>query len=251
MRILTIPALLSLSLLAFGCASRGEIETMKRQLDYLERSSMQMQDRIGDMDSLYRETIEKNVAYQVDLKTQLANLLDKMDIIDSRLNDMDNRLNQIVSRQGGRQSLTPAVPDRPDTSGTANSGSGQVQIDPTKIFDNAIKDMKKGDFDLAILQLDELLKQFPDHPLNDDAQYWLAECHYGKRDYARAIPEFEKVEKKYPQSDLVTRALFKLARSYEETGNVARAKPIFERIVKDYPDSFEARQATDKLKELR
>ncbi len=231
-----------------GCASRGEIETMKRQLDYLERSSMQMQDRIADMDSLYRETIEKNVAYQVDLKTQLANLIDKMEIVDSRLNDIDSRMNQLVNRQPGRQTLNPTQPDRPDT-GTVTPG--QVQVDPTKIFDNAIKDMKSGSFDLAILQLDELLKQFPDHPINDDAQYWLAECYYGKRDYARAISEFEKVEKKYPKSDFVTRALFKLARSYEETGNVARAKPIFERLVKDFPDSFEARQSTEKLKELQ
>ncbi|MCC6962839.1 MAG: tol-pal system protein YbgF [candidate division Zixibacteria bacterium] len=222
---------------------------MKTQLEFLERSTLQMQDRIRDLDSLFRLTVEKNVAYQADLKVALADMMDKMNTIDGRLTDIES---QMANRPGSyvqtpvRPNATTAATD----TAKATDESDMPQVNPSSVYENATKDMREGRFDLAILQFNEFLKQFPDSPQADDAQYWLAECYYAKKEYARAIPEFEKVEKTYPQSDKLTESIFKLGRCYQETGNVARARPIFNRLIKDYPDSFEARQAQDRLKEM-
>jgi tol-pal system protein YbgF len=242
--------LLLIAVLA-GCASRSEIVTMKTQLEVIERSSGQMQEHIRDLDSLFRLTVERNVAYQADLKVALADMMDKMNVIDGRLTDMEKRMNQISQRGSVAYVPPPAQTQSPvDTAKTPSDQSTMPQVNPTKMFDAAFTDMKAGSFDLAILQFDEYLKQFPNSGLADDAQYWLAECYYSKKDYARAITEFEKIERQHPDSDKLTQAIYKLARSYQETGNIARARPIFERLVKDYPDSFEARQAEDRLKEM-
>lgn len=249
MKAVRILGIVGLALLLVSCASRSEIETMQSQLDYLYKSSSQTQENMGRLDSLYKLTIEANVRYQADLKSQLAEMIDKMSVIDGRLTDIERQLRDIQDRrQTGSASTRPLGPD---TTSTTPPSTGLPTIDQNKMFDNAFTDLKSGNYDLAILQFEEFIRQFPDTPRTDDAQYWLAECHYGKRDYARAIIEFEKVEKIYKQSDKLGPSLFKLARSYEETGNNVKACAVFKRITADFADSFEARQAGDKLKELQ
>lgn len=251
MRKILLPAFILSTTTLIGCASRSEIETMKRQLEYLERSSGQTQERLMALDSLFRLTVEKNVGYQADLRAALGDMLDKMSIIDGRLTDMERRINTLAERSGVRlPTYTPPESGTPMPVDTGTS-SALPHVDANKMFDDAFTDLRSGRYDLAIMQFQEYLSLFPNTPLTDDAQYWLAECYYGKRDFARAIPEFELVERKYPQSDKLTPSLFKLARSYEQTGNTTRAVQIYERIVRDFPDSFERQQAEDKLKELR
>lgn len=239
------------ALLLAGCASRGEIETMKRQLDYLERSSTQMQDRIVELDSIYRATVDRNVAYQADLKVALSDLLDKSNAIDGRLADIEKRISSALNQSeqpSGR--LTPTTTARTDSTRDSLSTVQLAQVDPKKLFNNAFADLRSGNYDLAIMEFNEYLSLFRDNPQAGEAQYWLGECYYGKKDYVRAIPEFEKVETNFPNSDKLVTALYKVARSYEESGNRPKAKAILERIVKDYPRSFEAKPAQEKLKEL-
>jgi tol-pal system protein YbgF len=248
--------LLAAILMVAGCASRGEIETMQRQLDYLERSSTQMQERLVQMDSMYRLTIDKNVTYQADLKAALAELIDKSSSIDGRLSDMEDRLNTIANQvdrggslgvpvaRGGSASTGPLPPD------TGNQ-SGLPQVDPDKLYNSAFSDLKANNYDLAIMEFNEYLNLFRDRAQAADAQYWLGECYYGKKDFAKAIPEFEKVEKNYPKSDKMVTALFKTGRSYEESGDKKRARVVFQRIIKEYPSSFEAKPAQDRLAGLK
>ena len=239
-------------LLTAGCASRGEIQTMQRQLDFLERSSVQTQDRIVLLDSLYRDAVERNITQQADMKLLLADLLDKSNIVDGRLTDIEARIAAILNRMDGGagwQTPTTQVP-ADSTTDSAATTEALPQIDANKMFDNAFTDLKAGDYDLAIMQFQEYIALFGDAELTDDAQYWLGECYYGKKDYQKAIPEFVKVEKSYPKSDRLVSALYKLARSYQEVGEKRKARAVFERIVKDYPESFEAGPAGERLKEL-
>lgn len=249
MKAVRILGILGLALLLVSCASRSEIETMQSQLDYLYKSSSQTQENISRLDSLYKLTIEANVRYQADLKSQLAEMIDRMGVIDGRLTDIERQLRDIQDRR--QTSLVPNRQTGDTSAATTPPATGLPTIDQNKMFDNAFTDLKSGNYDLAILQFEEFIRQFPDTPRTDDAQYWLAECHYGKRDYARAIIEFEKVEKSYKQSDKLGPSLFKLARSFEETGNKVKACAVFKRITVDFADSFEARQAGDKLKDLQ
>jgi tol-pal system protein YbgF len=242
------------TLLIAGCASRGEIETMKSQLEYIERSTVQMQAQLVHMDSMYRTTIEKNVAYQADLKTALAELLDKSASIDSRLSDMEGQINLIANRSGKSGPVSaPAKGDETEPAATkpdSTDQGGLPQVDQTKLYNNAMSDLKEGEYEMAVMEFNEFLTMFKDSPMADDAQYWLGECYYGKKEYAKAIPEFEKVEKNYPKGDQLVPALFKMGRSYEELGEKKKAKVIFLRIVREFPKSMEAKIAQDRLKGL-
>ncbi len=239
-----------LALLA-GCASRGEIQTMQRQLDYLERSSSQMQDRIVLLDSLYRDALDRNISYQADLQLVLNDLLDRSNVIDGRLTDIESRVATILNRiDGGGRAIAIGRPATGDSTADSAATTGLPTVDAEKMFNNAFEDMKVGNYDLAIMQFEEYLTLFGDTELADDAQYWLAECYYGKKEFAKAVPEFEKVEANFPKSNQLTPALYKLARSHMETGNTTRARALFSRIIDDYPNSFEAGPASERLEEL-
>jgi tol-pal system protein YbgF len=225
---------------------------MKRQLDYLEKSSTQTQERLILLDSLYRSALDRNITYQADLQVTLKELLDRTNIIDGRLTDIENRIEAIMSRMDVTYTRpTRPVAEQSDSTGdTVATSSGLPRVDPVKMFDNAFADLKAGNFDLAIIQFEEFLNQFDDTDLADDAQYWLGECHYGKKDYTRALSEFERVERKYPESDKMVSALFKAARCQQELGNVPQARALFQRIVDEFSESFEADAAARRLQEL-
>lgn len=249
LRILILILLAALVATLAGCASRGEIQTMQRQLDYLERSSSQMQDRIVLLDSLYRNALDRNISYQADLQLVLADLLDRSNVIDGRLTDIESRVATILNRIDGGRTVAIQQPSSGDSA--ADSATTQSPtVDAEKMFNNAFEDMKIGSYDLAIMQFEEYLTLFGNTELADDAQYWLAECYYGKKEFAKAAPEFEKVEANYPKSDQLVPALYKLARSHMETGNTARARALFNRIIDDYPNSFESGPARERLEEL-
>lgn len=252
MRQIGFVLLLIMAFLLAGCASRGEIETMKRQLEYIERSTVQMQERLVQMDSMYRMTIDKNVSYQADLKTALSELIDKSASIDSRLSDIESRLGTINSRpsQSGSGSVPPSTDTQQQSTVDSSNQGGLPQVDQEKLFNNAFSDLKSGNYDLAIMEFNEFLGLFRESAMADDAQYWLGECYYGKKQYAKAGPEFEKVEKNFPKGDKLVPALYKLGRSYEESGDKKRAKIVFQRIVKEFPTSFEVKPAQDRLKGL-
>ncbi len=49
-------------------------------------------------------------------------------------------------------------------------------------------------------------KQYPNTDFSDNAQFWIGETYYAKKDYEKAILEYEKVMAKYPEGDKVPAA---------------------------------------------
>ncbi len=83
-----------------------------------------------------------------------------------------------------------------------------------------------------------------DHPLIDNAQYWLGECYYSLGKFLRAIEEFKKVNG-LGDGNKEDAALFKIGMSYLQLGNKEKAISIFKEMEKLFPDS----QLIDKTNE--
>ena len=61
--------------------------------------------------------------------------------------------------------------------------------------------------------------------LADNAQYWIGEAYYSSGDYNRAIIELNEVLLKYPQGDQVPGALLALATAFANSGDPDRRTP--------------------------
>lgn len=94
---------------------------------------------------------------------------------------------------------------------------------------------------------DEFLAAFPQSPLADNAQYWLAETHYVQRDFTGALPEFQKVIDQYPQSAKIPDALLKVGYCNYELKQFDQARVALQQVTREYPDTTAARLASQRL----
>ncbi len=80
-----------------------------------------------------------------------------------------------------------------------------------EVYRSAYETYQKGDIEGARRKFEAFLKQYPNTELSDNAQFWIGETYYAKKDYEKAILEYEKVIAKYPEGDKVSAAMLKQA----------------------------------------
>jgi tol-pal system protein YbgF len=96
----------------------------------------------------------------------------------------------------------------------------------------------------------DFLTAFPQSPLADNAQYWLAETHYVRRQFKDALPEFMKVTTQYPQAAKMPDALLKIGYCQIELGDKVAARTSLQQVMKQFPDTTAARLASQRLEQL-
>ena len=96
----------------------------------------------------------------------------------------------------------------------------------------------------------DFLTAFPQSPLADNAQYWLAETHYVQRQFAEALPEFQKVIDDYPQSSKMPDAMLKVGYCNYELKNKAAARTVLQQVMHQFPDTTAARLAAQRLEKI-
>jgi tol-pal system protein YbgF len=144
----------------------------------------------------------------------------------------------------------PGLADAPaggaDSSGAAAGAISEA--DAKRTYDQAYKDLTRGNYSLALLGFRDFLRRSPASDLADNAQYWIGECFYAQRDYNPAIQEFLKVPEAYPRGDKVPAALLKTGFSFLALEDRASARRYLNQVVEQFPNSEEAVSARNKLR---
>jgi len=136
---------------------------------------------------------------------------------------------------------------------TATSAGAQTEAAASakEAYDRNIQKFKQGDLNGALQGFSDFLVQHPTSNMAPNAQYWLGECYYGKKDYERAIEAFDRVKLSYPTSEKVPAALLKKGFAYLALKDRGRASTILRQVADAYPKSPEAGKALDKLAQLK
>ncbi len=100
----------------------------------------------------------------------------------------------------------------------------------------------------AILDFEEFLRRYPEHPYGQNAQYWVGECYYSQGEYAQAVVEFGRVLDRYPGDAKASDALLKLSLAYDKLGEADKARVFRARLLERYPESEAARQVRAEAK---
>ncbi|MEE8291463.1 MAG: tetratricopeptide repeat protein, partial [Candidatus Tectomicrobia bacterium] len=83
------------------------------------------------------------------------------------------------------------------------------------------------------------------------AQYWIGASLYTLKQYEAAIVAFDEVVQKYPQDTKVPAAILKQGFAFAALKEKPNARFFLQQVQQKYPDTPEARQATEKLKQLK
>lgn len=121
----------------------------------------------------------------------------------------------------------------------------------SELYSDAYQTYQKGDMEEARRKFEVFLKQYPNTTFSDNAQFWIGETFYAKKDYEKAILEYEKVMVKYPEGDKVSAALLKQALAFLELGDKPNARNLLRRVIDRYPQSEQAETARKRLETIR
>lgn len=117
-------------------------------------------------------------------------------------------------------------------------------------YRDAFSLLRAGEYDRAVAAFNDFQVSYPNSQYGDNAQYWLAEAHYAKRDFAAAATEYQKMLAGYPASRKLSHAMLKLGYSYDSLGQPADARAILEELKQRFPGSAAARLAEERLAQL-
>ena len=101
---------------------------------------------------------------------------------------------------------------------------------------------RTGQLDEAISSVSQLIKDYPDSEIIDQAHYRLGEFAYAKNDYKAAITHYTKVTSDWPESKLVPYALYGRGWSSLRSGDAASGIADFELLQSNFKDHELANQ---------
>lgn len=110
----------------------------------------------------------------------------------------------------------------------------------------------RNKYDEALLTLDSLLRQFPNHSLADDVLYEKALIYLKKNDIEKAVAYFEDLNKKFSTDLLADDALFDLADLYENVlKQKDKAMELYKQIITEHSGSLYVIEARKRFRALR
>lgn len=261
-------AIVSLGLLlASTSVSAQTVSELQRQMDSLKEdvtvlqrkiyreqndsampsaSASDVQVRLGQMDELIREVIGKVDQLEFKLKKydERLNMINK---------DVDIRLKMIegksIDGNGGTQSKLPEKFSAPVAANAPKSIVGEsIQggdlkplpgQDVKAIYQEGLDALKANNNALAEEKFNLILSKFSTDNLAGNAQYWLGEVYYGKKDFTKAAVAFAKGYENYKNSPKGPDSLLKLGMSMRELGKKEEACVALVNLPKEFPQAPE------------
>lgn len=156
--------------------------------------------------------------------------------------DYEFRIEQLEKGGGGATRPGGAPPPRPAGPPQANQPppAGGVAAAPQgqgadQLYHDAFKLLQDGDYGGAERGFKTFVQRNPQHVLAGNAQYWLGETFYARRDYQSALTAFAEGYKSYKASPKGPDNLLKLGITLSAVGRKGDACTMFARFTQDYP----------------
>lgn len=164
---------------------------------------------------------------------------------------------RMVLVPGGPPGQAPAAPAGPSPggAGTQTAAITLPQGSPEAQYEFAYGQLlqaqrEQGDFGRAEQALRAFIAANSSHRLAGNAQYWLGETYYVRRDYQNAAVTFAEGFQKYPNSEKAPDNLLKLGMSLGQLNQKQRACGTFGELERRYPQSSASiKQATQREKQ--
>lgn len=147
-------------------------------------------------------------------------------------------------------SLTPGQQSDTRTLGTTPSSGQQPSVatapprgaaaTPEQQYNDALSAMRNGEYAMAERGFQDFVARNGNHQLAGNAQYWLGETYYVRKDFQNAAAAYAKGFKTYRNSSVGPDNLLKLGMSLQASGKTADACTVYGQFNQVYPQSSDA-----------
>ncbi len=259
--ILTAGLVVALAAPAF--AANRELERLQVQVAGLQTQIAELQrlgeENLKEVHRLNELLAEQNAAFRKSLQDQRI----QDESVSTTLKEVAEKLAELNERAQSARAQAPAPVQDPNLSPAAPPGGmpvgspGGTTTAPTvplgpapaprELYSQAYADYARGNYDLAIQGFSEYIKQFPSTDFTDNAQYWVGESLYGKKQFAEAIEAWNTLFRDYPSSDKLPDARVKKGMALERLGRRSQALVEYRYVIDRFPNSPAARIARERL----
>jgi len=192
------------------------------------------------------------------LATQVQSLRDAMDELSARLAMVSQQLAQTQGVLETVDSRLAGSSGAPPVAGPVSGGGNPPLTKPASppppapqsLYDNALRDLNTGKYDLARQQFQDYLQYYSRTALAGNAQFHIGETYYRQSEFKRAIAEYDKVSQNYPDSNKVAASLLKKGYAQLELNQREEGIRTLRSLVEKYPRSDESEWARRRLKSL-
>lgn len=228
---------------------REDVQVLQRKL-YREQqdgiapaSAQDVAVKMGQFDQDLRTAVGKIDELEYKIKT----LNERIDVMNK---DIDVRFKMLEGKplEGvglGAQAQETKKFDAPVAEGAPASIVGDAiskgtdlpkvkTLSAEEIYKQGMEALNAGDQDLAAQKFISVMTKYPEHTLAGNAQYWLGEAYYAKKDYAKAAVAFGKGLEKYKNGNKGADSLLKLGMSMRELGKKEEACTAFKSLPTEF-----------------
>ena len=212
------------------------VQIIKTKDSFLKTDSIKVRDIEYKMQEYHEKVLNLNENVSK-LDTQLS---EKSQALENK----DKDIKELVQIIKTKDSLLTIVYEKLDhtkkeESITQKTIKDTSYISPEKIeevYESALNEFNNGRYKKALPQLIILNKQFPNHWLASNFEYWIGECYFGLEDYQSALAHFKQIEI-YKESQKHDDALLMAGICYIRLGEKERASEVLHNLLSKYPKS--------------
>lgn len=241
----------------------GQIQGMLTSMSgAMDSNNTKMQSQLRDALHQQQQAVMGPVA---NVNTRLDQMAQSFQELKETILDMNSRLGKLDAKIQDLQTQiqlgrSPAPPPGSASGTDPNSGASaavpagagacpsNLQADST--YSNARRDYMAAHYDLAMQEFSDYARCFPTTQYAPNAQYYVGEIYFNRRDYDSAVKAFDTVLEQYPENNKTADAHYMKGNSLLKLDQKTPAITEFKAVVSKFPQSDAAIKAKAKLREL-
>ncbi|MBV9613096.1 MAG: hypothetical protein JO091_11525, partial [Acidobacteriaceae bacterium] len=183
----------------------NQIANLAGMVTAMQNDTRRTADQVAGMQDVLRTTVASALGPVTGLNTKvestsedvralrdaLADLSGRLERVDAKITDLKNQL-QIMQNPPAVPGATPTTGNPPTNPQGASAGP-PPGVSAAQSYTDAFRDKQTGKTDLAYQEFQQYLTYFPNTEYAADAQYYLGEIDYNRRNYKAAIQSFDAV----------------------------------------------------------
>ncbi len=184
-----------------------------------------------------------------ELRTSMTELLERLDVLNDRINRLEQSREATPLPVPVPQPVTPATTQVPAPVAVPSAAVTNAQI--AQAYRDAIVLYGRNRMAESRAAFQKVFDADPHGDLADNALFWIGETYFSGGQYSDAMRFYGRVAREYADQNKAPDAMFKLALAYEKTSDLALAKKTLEDVIARYPYSGPASAAKAELKRIK
>lgn len=190
-----------------------------------------------------------------EMRVLVLELVDRMEVMQSRLNRMEDVLVQLAASDTTRETATRSEA-APAPRGAAADNRAAVQryqsaSDAADRYREALVMFGRGQNDQARTAFTEVYDADPVGELADNALFWIAETHFVMNDFSEAIRYYDRVVNEFPSQNKAPDAMHRKSLALVKLGDLSLAQRTLQSLIERYPYSTAASAARQEIERIR